>query len=150
MPRAAVSFKFEGVDKLIKKLERLPGATQRRVIRPAVSLAATPIVSAAKRHLPGKGKNASGTLRKSIGKRVHTGKRTGTVTAFIGVRKGIVGTFNGRKRNPRLYAHLVEFGTVHSAPRPFLRPAMTSAGPQAQAKLAARLRSGIEKLAAKN
>jgi HK97 gp10 family phage protein len=37
-------------------------------------------------------------------------------------KTGLVGT-RGHTMNPRSYWHLVEFGTAHSAPKPFIRPA---------------------------
>ena len=56
--------------------------------------------------------------------------KKGITTARVGVRSGFE-TLVKRKRdskaimsNPRLYAHLVEYGTSRSKAKPFIRPAV--------------------------
>lgn len=47
------------------------------------------------------------------------------------------------------YGHLVEFGTAHSAAKPFLRPALDEAGQAAIDRMTDNLASGIERETAK-
>lgn len=74
-----------------------------------------------------------GLLKKSLGQKVKTYAKSNTVVAIVGPRKGFrkrIGTITRGKNkgqpvyaDPVKYAHLVELGTRHSSPKPFLRPA---------------------------
>lgn len=59
-----------------------------------------------------------GFLRNHIDMRVN--RKTGS--GVVGVTKGAETTPDGHLANPRKYAHLVEFGTIHSEARPFMIP----------------------------
>lgn len=48
------------------------------------------------------------------------------------------------KANPSKYAHLVEFGTEHSIPRPFLRPALDAKSEQAINYVLETVNRGVE------
>jgi HK97 gp10 family phage protein len=136
---------LEGDVRLRRKLERLETKSQKKIVRPAVNAALTPINKAAKR----KASVETGLLKKSIGKKVKT-YRSGTVWGGVGPRTGFKTQMeDGRFRNPVKYAHLVELGTRHSPARPFLRPALDEQRPHALAVLAAKVRAGIEKEARK-
>lgn len=74
----------------------------------------------------GRGSIAGGTLKKSIRSSAKRGKTADTVVAKVYVSQVKEGDIN-----PAKYAHLVEFGTTHSTPKPFMRPARDSAGPKA-------------------
>lgn len=50
-------------------------------------------------------------------------KRDG-VTGMLYVRRGRAVVFRGKKHDPAQIAHLVEFGTRHSRPHPFLRASL--------------------------
>ncbi len=65
-----------------------------------------------------------GILRRHIQARGERSRDRNQMRAVVTIRKG-ERVVDGRRVNPRLYAHLQEFGTVNMAPRPFLRPAMT-------------------------
>ena len=115
-----ISMKLSGVQDIKRKLKKLGDRTQRKVVRNATSAAATVIVKEARRLAP----KRSGLLKKSIIRVVRTYKRSGIIWAGVGIDKNAQGTADGRKARPVNYAHLVEFGTSHSARKPFLRPAL--------------------------
>lgn len=111
-----------GDKKLQRQFRALKGGAQRKIMRPALRNAAKPIVKMARSLVP-KDERA---LEKSIGTQINTYKTTGSVIVRIGARSGYF-LFDGlRKKDPIHYTHLVEFGTVNTPPRPFLRPAMDS------------------------
>jgi HK97 gp10 family phage protein len=107
--------------KLLKKLKK--GGLQRKVLRAAVSKATTVVLKSAKGRVPVE----SGLLKKSLGRKIKTYARTGTVVGVIGPRLGfgrdVVINGHTEYRDPKFYAHLVENGTVTAAAQPFLRPA---------------------------
>jgi HK97 gp10 family phage protein len=142
--------KLEGDKALERKLRTLGDRVQRRVLRSAVNASASPVVKAAKR----KAKKQSGTLKKSLGKKVLTNKKHQSVTALVGPRKGVQGTFKGKVRKPSRYAHLVEKGFIdehgnHHAPQPFLNPAMQETQGEALGIMKSKLAEGVAKEAAK-
>ena len=82
-----------------------------------------------------------GDLKRGIGTSV---KATNTeLRADIGVRLRRPGA-------PARYYGFVELGTSRLPPRPFLRPALKSAGGEAVRKIAGELRSDINRIAAKH
>lgn len=105
---------LEGVDPIIEALDKLGAITARRIVRPAVNKALTPINKAAKGKLrPGHGRD-TGALRASIGKRVVFYKRTGTIWGGVGPR--VEERYWKRKgketRRPAFYGHIVELGAA--------------------------------------
>jgi HK97 gp10 family phage protein len=136
---------IKGLAELQHMLKTLPGKVQRKVTRKAMNAAANPIVKAAKLKAP----SESDLLKQSIGKKVATGKTTGSITAIIGPRRDVQGEYNGEKRVPANYAHLVELGTEHSAAEPFLRPAFDEQYDEAAKVMAAKMGPEIEKEAKK-
>jgi HK97 gp10 family phage protein len=142
--------KLEGFTELEKDLKTLGERVQRKVLRSAVSAAATPVLKAAKAKTP----KQSGTLKKSLGRKIVTNKKTQSVTAIIGPRRGVTGEYEGKERVPSRYAHLVENGHIDSAGnyvpgQPFLNPAMSEEEASAMTKLKDKLKEGIEKEAKK-
>ena len=91
-----------------KQMEQLSFKIRRRVVRDALRSAVRPIVSAAKREAP----RQTGELKRGIGSSISV--RRYVTEARVGMKK---------TSKARFYAHLVEFGTAHSAAKPFLRPA---------------------------
>jgi len=137
---------LQGHKKLLRKLQRLPDAVQRRILRPAVNKALTPINRDAKRRAP----KETGLLRRSIGKKVKVYKRTGVVWGAVGIRKGYKTQLpDGSWRNPEMYAALVERGTRTTRAQPFLRPAMDANRERALSILADAVRAGLAKEAAR-
>lgn len=135
-------------DDLRKKLSRLKWTAARKAIQKANSKAIRPVVSSAKSNV----RPISNTVAKGIGVRHKGYSQTGTVISVVGVRNDaslavdrlIENPFSGqlsyRKHDPRHTAHLIEggtkphqiviFGRIHvnhpgTAPRPFLKPALT-------------------------
>lgn len=136
---------LQGHKKLQRKLARLAAAAQRRIVRPAVRKALSPINKAAKRNCPTETK----LLRKSIGSKVKVYRYSGVVWGGVGPRTGFKRqvTVGGRSewRNPTKYAHLVEYGTRHSPAQPFLRPALDVERPRALGILASEVKARLEK-----
>lgn len=116
-----------GEDALLAAFAHLAkDATRRKIMRPAIGEAASAVAKAARARVPVE----TGLLKKSIGTSVKTTKK-GNVVGVIGPRRGFKQQVNRPSRivqnttaDPTKYAHLVEFGTAHSAPQAFLRPAM--------------------------
>lgn len=128
-----------GDKELIRNLERLPIRVQRKVVRQAVSAALTPLNKEMKRQAP----KDTGTLKKSIGKKIKTYKNDGVVWGAVGVRSGFATTIDGKHVNPRLYVHLVENLTG------FMRRAFDLTRRQVLSILGKKLGSGIEREAKK-
>ena len=140
------SLHLQGAKELDRKLRKLGDKVHRRVSRQAVNAAATPVVRAARSKAP----SESGTLRKSLGKKVATFKKTATVAAIVGARKSVTGTHKGKSRKPSRYAHLVEKGHIdeqgnHVGAKPFLRPALDDTQGQAMDAMAKKLAEGVER-----
>ena len=107
--------KLVGDKELERELNKLEGKMIRRVIKPAIRTGLTPIQKQAKANVPVE----DGFLREEIKK--HVGKK-GT-WGRVYVDSATYAGADGKRKNPNKYAHLVEFGTKHKAPRPFLRTA---------------------------
>jgi HK97 gp10 family phage protein len=162
--------KVKGLKPLLKRLKALPPRVQRKVLRPAVTKAATPVVKAARQNAPaGTGLTPDGRerlpLKKAITKtRAKLGKKTGTVYVVV-----------GPKKHAAPHSHLVHDGTaphditlsvplvlqntvlpagftIHhpgAAPDPFLANAIDATAGQAQQVLRREVGKGIEKEARK-
>ncbi len=135
-----------GDRRLAKKFDNLAGAVQNRIVRRPLSAALTPINRAAKRKAP----KLRGFLKKSIGKKVKM--YPGGVWGGVGPRTGSEFTYideNGKKHVPANYAHLPEFGTIHAAAQPYLRPALDEQRTTAFRILQMGIKDNMEKEAAK-
>lgn len=149
---ARQSFHLQGAKELERKLKKLGDKVHRKVSRQAITAAATPVVKAAKTNA--NDSKESGLLKRSLGKKVFTNKKSATVVALVGARKDVTGEHEGQIRKPSRYAHLVEKGHIdangnHVGAQPFLRPALDQTGEQAMAVMRAKLASGIEREAKK-
>lgn len=117
-----------GDDAIIKALGQLAkDSTRRKILRPAISEAASAMVKTARSLVP----IETGELKKSIGQKVVTVKRSGTIIGVVGPRRGFKRAVVRMSRykpayfnNPVRYAHLIEFGTPQHGPQAFMRPAM--------------------------
>lgn len=158
MPRDEVKIRLEGDKDLVNVLEAFKPAARRRIVRPPITKGVRLVVRAAKQKVP----KETGTLKRSLGFVVRT-YPSGTVAGIAGPRKGIVDEETGR--NPRFYAHLVEFGTaphlvsssigptgeridvVHpgSPPKPFIRPAWDGSIPEINRLMEMGIRQGVAK-----
>jgi HK97 gp10 family phage protein len=136
-----ISVSTSGFRELDKALAELPKATARNVLRRTLVKAGQPIADEASRLAPvdtgklagriavsPKIKNKVGSAEFAAAMRQGLG-RDAAVSALRQARRdaGGQGSFAemyvGPARGVLGYAHLVEFGTVRTAPQPFMRPA---------------------------
>lgn len=102
---------FEGIDRVLKQL---PNAVSKKILVAASRKALQPVLKDARRDVPVR----TGELKRSlkIGTKLIRSQRDPA-----GV--GAVRVYVGASWPSGAHAHLIEFGTAHSGPRPFLRPA---------------------------
>lgn len=155
--------KVTGLDGIQKKLKALPKAVERKVLRSALRAGAGVIRAEARDNVA----VDTGSLKKKIAvKEGDPKKYGGGVVMSVGVEKGSF--FATRKRDggvkykrlrkgdkvqkkargkitPARYAHLVELGTAHSAPKPFLRPAVDSKKEETMAAIEKKGREAFDK-----
>ncbi len=141
--------KVTGLQELSLALRGVDDKVRNKALRKAAVQAAKPITKEMKARCPVSTEPLNphkGLLKKSIGTKVKMYKGAGVVVVMIGPRQGFrmqVGTrTRGRRKgqpffqDPTKIAHLVEFGTRHSAAKPFLRPAYDHNKQQAEATFA--------------
>ena len=124
-----ISYKVTGLQELEKKLLGLGPLVAKRIGDDSLIAGARPITAAIRRYCPVK----TGALRRSITSQKINTRGTSLLARTIGFRKP-----------GRFYSHLVEFGTVHSAARPFVRPALDAHAERAILETGGRLWKGIE------
>jgi len=160
--------KVEGFKELESALKELPKATGRNCIRRALTKAADPIVQSAKSMAP---KGITGNLKDAIivtkvrftvgdaGKQAYAeAMRQGKtkVEAAEAAHEANAAASNdevvtsgvaiiGVDTKKAFYAHFVEFGTSHSTPKPFLRPAWEKGKVQAAEAIKDILKDEIDK-----
>lgn len=153
--RAAAHIELNGLSGVISALDNLPAALMKSAETAVLRAGATPIRKAAKTNAA-KSKD-SGLLAKSISLSVKT--VNGHKSARVGPRKGLrqkvtrTDKRTGRKyeeiADPNNYSHLVEYGTSHSAAKPFIRPAIDSAQGEVLDAMAAGLDTHLTRVAAR-
>lgn len=118
-----ISVEITGLDDLQKGLKAIGKKMREKIGNEAVVTAMTPVVDLAQR-LAGKSRE-TGALQESIGMKVKPYRRGNVIFGIVGPRKGFNKPDPSGKgfRDPRKYAHLVEFGTKHASAKPFMRPA---------------------------
>lgn len=119
------SLKFEGADEMDAGLSELEGVTAIKVVRESLLESVQPVIQSAKGRVP----VDRGDLERSIGAGTRLTKRQRSLHQPIVSKKGVeVHVGPGITNNARgvRHAHLVEFGTQHMAPQPFMRPAWQS------------------------
>jgi HK97 gp10 family phage protein len=111
-----ITIKVTGLKECEEALNELTNATARNVLKRALFKAVEPVEKAAEARAP----VAQGQLRSDITistqltkNQRKENKKQSAVEVYVGV---------GGKRGP--FAHLPEYGTAHSAPHPFMRPAI--------------------------
>lgn len=104
--RSSSAIKLTGFRELEKALVKLGPKVSRSVTNKAMTAARKPVVKAIRGGAP----KSDGDLKKSIGHKAKTYKRNTTRLNIIGARSKTINR-DGRRKNPALYAHLVEFGT---------------------------------------
>lgn len=140
-----VTVRVDGLRELGAKLQALGLDMTKDTARKATGVAAGLVAETAKARVPVK----TGLLKSQIiTKRIPPGQAKGlgaTSMHIVTVRQGT------KRRKGKMagvgapHAHLVEFGTVHSAPQPFLRPALDENVSRAIDAMASVIRTRVEK-----
>ena len=117
MPRVVNG--IQGLRDIVNKLEGLPPKVETRVVKVALYAGAVVLRDMARARVP----VSTGALKARIIAKSRPIRR-GVFWASAGVAKGEFTSGPRAGRQPRRYAHLVEFGTAHSAAQPFMRPAL--------------------------
>lgn len=128
-------FDIKGAKEMERLLKILGPKVAAKVGDQALRAGAKPIVEEAKRLVP-----------------VRTGKLRGSITAQIERRKKDADErviLIGFKQPTSAIAHLVEFGTSHSAAKPFMRPALDAKVGEALDEMGRILAKGIAREAEK-
>lgn len=116
MAQQALTISLRDQKRLLKLFQSLKGGAQRRIVRPAITVAQTPAHKTAKRDAPrdieGRWHNGvfveGGSLKKSLSKRVRSNSKSGVVMAITGVSRGFS---HPAGIQPHRYLHLVNDGT---------------------------------------
>jgi HK97 gp10 family phage protein len=172
--KAQIRFRVTGLQPVLRALAALPNAVANRVLRKALEKVSRPVLDDAR---AGAAKD-TGALRRSMGRKAKTYRRTGTSVVVVGPRtkwqkvrkrgqegvKKLAGWARGFSDSPAVptqYAHLVEFGAAPhqqsqlrirhpgARPKPFLRPAWDRHKDRVNAALRAEILAGIEREARK-
>lgn len=110
--------RVEGFKELDEALGQLPKSTAKAVLRRTAIRALAPVVAAARQRVP----VHEGDLKESLKVSTRLSKRQQRINArAVAEGRSSVQLFAGPAALP--HAHLVEFGTAHMAPQPFMRPA---------------------------
>lgn len=149
------SIQIVGIDSIIRALNALPIDLRNSAETAVLRAGGNPILKAAKANAA-KSKD-SGLLVKSIGLSVRAvnGRKTVRVGPRTGLRQVVTRTDKrtGRKyeeiADPNNYSHLVEYGTSHSAAKPFIRPAIDATQGEVLDAMAAGLDQHLTKVAAR-
>ena len=114
---------IEGMGDLLAAMETLKRSAKGRITRAAVTAGGRIVRKQAKANA--RAIKRTGQLAKLTDMKVKTYKKSGNTVAIIGPKKGgkIIHPVYGAV-DPHKYSHLVELGTEHSTPKPFLRAAM--------------------------
>ena len=156
-----VDFHVTGVKEVDRQLKRVASIAQRKVQRKSLNKIGRRMVKEVRGALGVKSTDTR-TLWRSIGHKVKFYNVSATAMVLIGPRSQfrrnkktgertrLKAKFAQSKAMPTKYAHLVEFGTVHSRPRAFLKPALDRAAQYVTPMYAGVLRSEINKELAKN
>ena len=121
-----ITAQITGLEDLQKGMKAIGRKLRTQIGQEAVVTALTPMVNAAQLYA-GDSKE-TGALQESIGFKVRPYRRGNIIFGVVGPRKGFNKPDPSGKgfRDPRKYAHLVEFGTSKTAAKPFMRPAFAA------------------------
>jgi HK97 gp10 family phage protein len=139
--------RVDGLRELQRALAALPKELQRTSETTALREGMKPVLKTARAIAP----KDSGLLKKAIGLTVRKGKNgmTSRVGARTGFRQQVTRKGKTVTADPSKYSHLVEYGTSHSAAKPFIRPAVESNESAITEGLANGYEKGMEKALAK-
>lgn len=133
---AAGSLKVDGLAPLVKKLGALKRSVQGKVARRAIGEGTKILAKDAKRTAP----RDTGTLRASIGRKQKTFRTSGTTIGWVGPRADFARDTPKGRRDPRRYAHLIEFAPGRS----YLRRSLDEGKGKIQSAIATKLAEGID------
>ena len=118
----------------------------KRALRKALVAGADLFEAAAKKNAPilarASPNRRPGELRDAIDLTVKLSGKQESGVARIGIRRG---KGNG-SQSPAVWGSLVEFGSIHGAAQPFMRPAFEQAKTRAQEVFTDEIRKGVETL----
>jgi HK97 gp10 family phage protein len=117
-----VDLRLDGDRQLKRLIQELPKRVVKKGLRQAATAGGQPIVRAVKNAAP----VDSGTLKKSIKKKIKTYSSSGNVIAVIGADRAASAIIDNKKHVPANYIHLIEAGHGGPAPAP-PHPFLTSA-----------------------
>lgn len=136
---AKVTFKIEGLSELQEALQELPKATGKNVLRRALIKAGTPMAEQARA--------SARTLTKTLQRSFGVSERLASQQRKNHKKESQVEVFAGAGNLAQ--AIMEEFGTVHSAANPMLRPAWDAHKRSALDSIAKDLADEIEKARAR-
>jgi len=141
-----VKMNVSGVDTTLAGLDEFKASVQRSITRQALRSSVGPLRKAVKAGAPVE----SGALKKSIGVTKLKTTRRGNINIKVGPRDGFDIQYQGKKRNPVKYAHLVELGTSKGVkPTHWMREARKASEPEVLAKFADKMRQLIDRYRAR-
>lgn len=122
----SVNVSIEGLDKIERKLNALPGKVARKVIRKAVRAGQKILKEEVQLRVP----VDQGKLKESIKIRLRAPDRFGITARVIADAKipRLGGKADGNRSSLNSYAAFVEFGTKKKSARPYARPALEAKG----------------------
>ena len=155
MANSTVRLQIGGLRAMQARLEALGPELQKAAEKAVLRAGAVPIRKAAKRFA--KNSKDTGLLMQSISLSVKTNK--GVTSARVGPRRGMrkkvtrtnstTGETYEEIADPNNYSHLVEYGTSHSAAKPFIRPAIDAAQDEVLSAMASGLDKHLTRVAAR-
>jgi len=131
-----------GDKSLARELKKLPERASKKVLRPSIKFALTPVVKQAKQNVPVE----YGFLKQEIDKKVSATKAWGKVY----VKPATYTNEKDLRKKPANYAHLVEFGTKEVKATNFMRGALGQKKKEAVERMAQKVRQNLNKLKAKD
>lgn len=154
------SLRVKGDKELIQALNTLPKRPYRNAVRAGLRKAGTVMNKAVKNAVPSSVEVTVTTkhrgdvvydiakdLKQSIGQKSKSYAKDDTFIRVVGPRFGFVGKSTGLRPSP--FAHGIEYGTMSTTPRPFMRPAFDSAKGPTLRRFASALREEIDRQAKK-
>lgn len=126
--------KIEGLRELGMALKEFDSRVQKRIARSATAAGARVIAKEARQRVP----VDSGTVKKNIRTANLKPKQPGIQETAVGVR------VNGKTKDSAYYWRYIEMGTIHMAPKPFLRPAFEAKKLEAADKIKEQLGKRLE------
>lgn len=121
--------RIEGTEEIKRNLKKLAQLTNRDVVHDALMAGAEMVAEEARRLVP----VDTGNLRDSIGTSTETkGMNFARVQVKMGDHIVFVGPLQGKGLpHDGFYGHMIEFGTMHVPPQPFMQPAFEAMGEKA-------------------